>query len=411
MINSSTRLDSPLKYDQFFNKIVKDTPISGIRQVNTWNSEIPFEEQIFFNVGQPDLSTPTYIKKSVKEAVDKDITRYTQVLGEEYLRRAIIDHEKDFNNTSLSLNDILVTGGGQSAIFATLQAILSPNDNIIIPFPSYPSYINAILYNRANVVPIPTRVEDNFDIPIQTLRGILEQKPIKALLLISPGNPTGTIIPKKTLLKIARLAAEFNFLIISDEIYRNILFDNQQYTSISSFSEASDRTIVIQSFSKFLSMCGFRIGYISAPEPIIEKTKIVHHTMNICANSLAQYAAYKALINPKQLNESIKHLVVTYQERRDIALGILAESSHLTISKPVGAFYIFPKMHGFDALTFCKWLKLKFGVVTVPGAFFSMKNMEEYNQYFRICFTTPINNLTEGLNKILLALENYSKKI
>jgi aspartate aminotransferase len=168
---------------------------------------------------------------------------------------------------------------------------------------------------------------------------------------------------------------------------------------------------MIQSFSKFLSMCGFRIGYISAPESIIEKIKVVHHTMNICANSLAQYAAYNALINPKQLNESIKHLVTTYQERRDIALGILAESSHLTISKPAGAFYIFPKMDIFDALTFCKWLKLKYGVVTVPGASFSMKNMEEHNQYFRICFTTSIDNLTKGLNKILLAIENYDKKI
>jgi aspartate/methionine/tyrosine aminotransferase len=187
-----------LEYDQFFDKIVRNTPISGIRQVNAWDSEISFEKQIFFNVGQPDLSTPVYIKNSVKKALDKDITRYTQVLGEEYLRQAIIDYERKFNNTSLSLNEILVTGGGQSAIFATLQAILSPGDNIIIPFPSYPSYINAILYNRANVVPISTKVEDNFDIPIQTLRRILEQKPIKALLLISPGNPTGAIIPKKT---------------------------------------------------------------------------------------------------------------------------------------------------------------------------------------------------------------------
>ena len=149
------------------------------------------------------------------------------MLGEEYLRRAIIEYEKKFYNASLALTEILVTGGGQSAIFATLQAILSPDDNIIVTFPSYPSYINAFLYNRANVVPIPTKVEDNFDISIQRLKEILEQKPIKALLLISPGNPTGAIIPKKTLNEIARLAEKHNFLIISDEIYRNILFDNQ----------------------------------------------------------------------------------------------------------------------------------------------------------------------------------------
>jgi aspartate/methionine/tyrosine aminotransferase len=404
------RLNLPLNYDQFFNKIVKDTPISGIRQVNTWSSDIPINQHILLSVGQPDLSTPAYIKTSVKEALDKDITRYTQVLGEEYLRQAIIEYEKEFYNASFTLNEILVTGGGQSAIFATLQSILSPDDNIIVPFPSYPSYINAILYNRANVVPIPTNVEENFDIPIHKLREILEQKSIKALLLISPGNPTGTIVPKKTLFEIARLAVEHNFLIISDEIYRNILFDGQVYTSISSFTDVSDRTITIQSFSKFLSMCGFRIGYISAPEPIIDKIKIVHHTMNICANSLAQYAAFKALTNPTKLKESINHLVSTYQERRDLALEILGESSNLTLSKPAGAFYIFPKVDGYDTLKFCKWLKLKFGVITVPGGFFSMKDMKEYNQYFRICFTTSNDNLNVGLNKILLALEEYPNK-
>ena len=167
---------------------------------------------------------------------------------------------------------------------------------------------------------------------------------------------------------------------------------------------------MIQSFSKFLSMCGFRIGYITAPEPIIEKIKNVHHTMNICANSLAQYAAYKALTNPMQLKESINHLVKTYQKRRDLALEILRESSLIHFSKPEGAFYIFPKVGGIDTLKFCKWLKLKYGVITVPGNFFSMENMEEHNQYFRICFTTSNENLDKGLNKILLALEDYANK-
>ena len=186
-----------MKYDQFFNEIVSNTPISGIRLVNTWKSEIPSQDQIFLNIGQPDLNTPDYIKTSVKNALDKNLTRYTEVTGEEYLRQVITNFEKKFYKTSLSVNEILVTGGGQSAIFATLQAILSPGDNIIVPFPSYPSYINAILYNKAKVVPIATKAEEDFDLPIQKLREILEQKTIKALLLISPGNPTGSIIPKR----------------------------------------------------------------------------------------------------------------------------------------------------------------------------------------------------------------------
>ena len=398
-----------MSYDQFINPIVLKTPISGIRLVNSWDSKIPLNDQIHLNIGQPDLPTPNYIKEAVVEALKKDLTRYTAVLGEEYLRDAIVEFQNTFHNLSYSSSEVLVTAGGQSAIFAVLKAILSPNDNVIVPFPSYPPYVNAIKYNYANILPLKTIVNDDFNLGIKGIRSILEKKPVKAVLLISPSNPTGTIIPKDTLKEIVNLAIEFNFLIISDEIYSDIIFDNHTYTSIATFPEARERTIIIQSFSKMLSMCGFRIGYILAPTPMIDQIKVIHHTMNICANSTAQYAAFKALEDKDQLKKSITEILMTYQTRRDLCLKILTKSDTLSISKPRGAFYLFPKVPNHDMTVFCKWLKYNYGVTAVPGSYFSMEHIDEHNQYFRICFTAEEEKLLLAMERILLAIEKYKK--
>ncbi|MHA1978908.1 MAG: pyridoxal phosphate-dependent aminotransferase [Candidatus Hodarchaeales archaeon] len=398
-----------MQYNQFINPIVLETPISGIRLVNSWESKISPKDQIHLNIGQPDLPTPSYIKEAVVEALERNLTRYTNVLGEKYLRDAIVEFQKAFHNLNYSANEVLVTAGGQSAIFAILKSILSPNDNVIVPFPSYPPYINAIKYNHANIIPLITTVNDNFNLSIDDLRSILENTQVKALLLISPSNPTGTIIPRSTLKEIVNLAIEFNFLIISDEIYSDIIFDNCTYTSIATFPEAWERTIIIQSFSKMLSMCGFRIGYTLAPTPIINQIKVIHHTMNICANSSAQYSAYKALKNDDQLKKSMSEMLNTYQDRRDLCLEILGQSGDFSISKPRGAFYIFPKANNLDMTIFCKWMKYNYGVTTVPGSYFSTEQIDEHNQYFRISFTAEEEKLHLGMNKILSALENYKK--
>ena len=152
-----------LTYDQFIDPVVSGTPISGIRRVNFWKSKIPEEQQIHLNIGQPDLPTPTYIKEAVVEALNKDFTRYTNLMGELNLRQAISKHIKEVFNLNYSSNEILVTSGGQSAIFAALTTLLSPGDNIIVPFPSYPPYINAIKYNRDEQpnVNISARNDDN----------------------------------------------------------------------------------------------------------------------------------------------------------------------------------------------------------------------------------------------------------
>ncbi len=389
-----------MNYDNLLNPAVTAIPISGIRRVNSWPSKIPQSEWIRLNIGQPDLPTPKYIKQAVIEALDKNQTRYTNLQGEEFLRNEICSYLQYQHRLKYQNDEILVTAGGQSAIFAVLKTILSPNDNIIIPFPSYPPYINAIKYAGANIIPLITTVENGFDIPIEHLRTILSEVPVKALLLISPSNPTGTVIPKKTQKEISKLSKEYNFLLISDEIYNRILFGNQIYHSIAEFPESQNRTIIIQSFSKMLSMCGFRIGFIAAPKAVVDKIKVVHHTMNICANSLSQYAAFKALTNRTELENSINTIRVTYNERKDLCMNYLREIDDIQIKEPQGAFYLFPKFEDKDMTKFAKWLKYNYGVLTVPGRYFSMEEIPEHKQYLRICFTSDLDELRKGMEQM-----------
>ncbi len=398
-----------MNYEEYINPTIISIPISGIRRVNAWPSKIPESEWIRLNIGQPDLETPEYIKAAVREALKLNQTRYTHLMGEEILRKEICSYLQDYYGLTYQHDEILVTAGGQSAIFAVLKTILSPDDNIIIPFPSYPPYINAIKYNGANIIPIILTIENGFDIPIEKLIEILETTTVKVLLLISPSNPTGSIIPEKTQKEIVKLSKDYNFLLLSDEIYNRIVFSDQKYHSIAEFNGAQERTIIIQSFSKMLSMCGFRIGFIAAPKAIIDRIKIVHHTMNICANSISQHAAFIALKRRSELENSIARIVETYNKRKLLCLRYLEANNHIQVIEPQGAFYLFPKIENIDMTEFAKWLKYNYGVLTVPGSYFSLEEISEHKQYLRICYTTKLTQLRQGMKSICEGILAYKE--
>ncbi|MHA1227226.1 MAG: pyridoxal phosphate-dependent aminotransferase [Candidatus Hodarchaeales archaeon] len=395
-----------MQYDKFIDPSYLEVPLSGIRLVNQWPSELPESELIRLNIGQPDIPTPKFVIDAAVKAVQTGKTRYTNFMGEINLRKEICKYLERTDNLTYKPDEILITNGGQSAIFSIMQSILSPNDNIIVPFPCYPPYLNAIKYKRANIIPLITTIENNFDIPIDELKAILEKLKVKAILLISPTNPTGRVIPRKTLKTIVELASEYNFLIISDEIYNRIVFNENIYFSPATM--AKDRTIIIQSFSKMLSMTGFRIGFIAAPKPLIDIIKIVHHSMNICANSIAQYSILEILQHQSELDKTINYIKNLYKKRAKLAISILNKKrDYLNYVEPQGAFYILPQFKSENMLDFAKWLKLKYGVLTVPGVFFSDSSIQNYSSYLRICFTANDSTLKDGLDRICEAIEKY----
>ena len=397
-----------MDYSKLIDPEILNVPLSGIRQVNLWPTKIPKSDLIHLNIGQPDLPTPEFIKDMSKKAISENFTGYTNIMGEEELRSELCRYLAEFDNLKYSPEQILVTSGGQSALFATIFTLLSHNENIIVPFPCYPPYINIIRYKRANILPIRTEFQNKFEIPLDDLEAILENHQVKAILLISPGNPTGALYTEETLESIAKLSKKYNFLIFSDEIYNRITFLPKPCKSPAYFSP--ERTIIIQSFSKMLSMTGYRIGFIAAPESLINIIKIVHHTMNICANSIAQYTLVHALKMKSELKEAIDYFRSTYEERGKLCFQLLNESSLFNVIDPQGAFYLFPQSKGENLLELAKFAKFKYGILTVPGIFFANPNSNDYLDYLRISFTLENYLLEKGIKRLCKAFEDFNSK-
>ncbi len=397
-----------MDYSKLIDPEILNVPLSGIRLVNSWPTKTPKSDLIYLNIGQPDLPTPEFIKDISKEAISKNFTRYTHIMGEEELRSEICRYLAEYDNLKYSPEQILVTSGGQSALFATIFTLLSQNENIVVPFPCYPPYINIIRYKRANILPIKTEFRNKFEIPLDKLESILESHQVKAILLVSPGNPTGALYTEKTLESIAKLSEKYNFLIFSDEIYNRITFLSKSCKSPAYF--APKRTIIIQSFSKMLSMTGYRIGFIAAPESLINIIKIVHHTMNICANSIAQYTLAHALRMKSELKNAIDHLRSTYEEMGKVCFQLLNESSFFNVINPQGAFYLFPQSERVNMFELAKFAKYNYGILTVPGIFFASPTSNEYLDYLRISFTLENILLERGIKRLCKAFEDFISK-
>lgn len=401
-----------MHYDEFFPSKIREIPLSGIREVLAWPSSIPDNEQIKLNIGQPDLEVPKFIKEAVTNALKNNFTSYTPILGYISLRKLISEYLDSYCSIKYNpVDEILVTSGGQSALFSIFRSILDSDSSIIIPFPSYPEYVRGASYNDATMVPLPTSFEDDFSLMLDKVDFSKINTKRKFLIICSPNNPTGATITDKDLSRIEEIAVENNMIIISDEIYDRIYYQDDEYRSIAAYSEElKERTITIKSLSKTFAMTGLRIGFIAAPKPMIDQFKKMHHSMNICASSISQMAAKEAFENKKLREENIQQMVAIYQERRDYCLSRLSKIPELEYKIPPGAFYIFPKLKFTNnSIGFCKFLKEKYGVLCVPGAYFSLPGICDYSEFIRLSYAASMDDLTKGFDKLELAIKNYKE--
>ncbi|MFX1254726.1 MAG: pyridoxal phosphate-dependent aminotransferase [Promethearchaeota archaeon] len=378
-------------------------PFSGIRKVLEWESKIPADKWLRLNIGQPDFPCPSHITQAVCEAVNEGYTNYTSVYGLPELRQAIAKSTKAEKKGSYDPDtQVFITNGAQAAIYACLRTLLDPGDEVIVPDPCYPPYLTTIELCGGRPVPISTfKGESRFDISPSDLRQVLKgHSKVKALLLINPSNPTGSMYHETTLNAISDLILEKNnIIIISDEIYSRIVFEEvKTITQIS--KEIRDRTIIVGSFSKTYSMTGFRLGYLLGSAEILSTIKTIHHTMNICAPTMCQKAGVAALTGPQ--NE-VEMMVQEYKKRRDYLVQNLRDIPGIECNKPQGAFYVFPKVidTGMDGLTFSKKLKYERGVVTVPGEAFSDPSWQSPSRdYIRISYAASQATLEKSLKEI-----------
>lgn len=347
-------------------------------------------------VGEPDLPPDPLVKEGIKEALDKNLTKYTADEGILELRKAIADDLKERYGVSYDTDEIIITQGGAGAIFSTLLALLNEGDKAILQSPWYSGHLRALNLLRAKTFPFKTLEKG---IPVEPRLDSLP-KEAKIIFLCSPNNPTGMVLKHEDLEKILFFAKQNDQIILIDIAYEALTNDGKVPLPIE-FKGGKDQTVILGSFSKCYSITGLRIGYVAAPKEIAVGIKKAISTFSFCANSITQYGVLNAF---KKGNPNFPSLREEFRKRREIAFEILSKGNRLTLSKPEGGFFIFPYFEdGKEDVERAKLLVRKAKVITVPGyPFFG----PDGKGHLRIALTQPVEILKEALEKIISVLES-----
>ncbi|MDR2866292.1 MAG: pyridoxal phosphate-dependent aminotransferase [Methanomassiliicoccaceae archaeon] len=374
-------------------KRLMDVPESGTVAIANLVSQLKHDgvNIVSFSMGEPDFDTPDNIKQACVRSLNDGFTHYTPSTGIPELRKAIAETTAFNNKIKCTAKNVLVTPTKQ-ALFMIALAYLDPGDEVILPDPAWVSYEAVIRLAGAKAVYVPTRFEDNFRITADMVASVITPR-TKMLILNSPSNPTGSVLPRKTLKGIADLCIDRNIMVLSDEIYEHIIYEGE-HVSIASFDGMFDRTFTISGLSKTYAMTGWRLGWLVAPEKIIAAVnKLQTHSIT-CCTSFTQPAAVEALKGPQ---DSRKRMVTEFRKRRDLALDLLSEIKGLECNRPEGAFYLFPRYdHKMLSDDLAMHLMKEAHVAITPGRSFGPAG----ENHFRLSYATSEKNITEGIGSM-----------
>ena len=364
---------------------------SGIRKFFDIVSEM--KDAISLGVGEPDFDTPWFIRDEGIYSLEKGKTFYTSNAGLKDLRKEIAAYIKRTQALNYDPdNEIIVTVGGSEAIDIGLRAVINPGDEVIIPQPSYVSYEPCALLAGAKPVIINLKAENEFRLTPQELIQAITEK-TKVLILPYPNNPTGAIMEREDLEKIAKIVVEKDILVMSDEIYSALTYKGR-HVSIASLEGMKERTILINGFSKAYAMTGWRLGYACGPKDIIKQMTKIHQFAIMCAPTTSQYAAVTAL---KKGDEAVEQMRLSYNQRRRFLMNALKEMG-LDCFEPYGAFYVFPCIKEFSMTSeeFATKLLMEEKVAVVPGTAFG----DCGEGFLRISYAYSLENLKEAVARI-----------
>lgn len=300
---------------------------------------------ISMEVGTPNFDTPEYIKKAAIESIENGDVFYCDGHGIKELREAIAQKLKRDNNLEYTADEVIVTCGGTEGIFTTISAICDEGDEVLICDPVWDNYMNCCKYLNVNVKFYHLREENDFQVDVEELASLVSER-TKMIVMVSPNNPQGVLFNLESLQGIARVAQENDLLVLSDEMYDRILYTDKPMISIASLPNMRNRTVTLNGFSKALSMTGWRLGYLAAPEHILSQIYKVHAQILMCLPTFIQKAAAEALNNVEEYEKAIAHMLKYYRKRRDMFVDELNSIPGITCRKPEGAFYAFVNFTG-----------------------------------------------------------------
>ena len=361
---------------------------------------------IYMNLGEPDFVTPKHIAEAAKRALDEGHTHYGPDRGVPELRQLVVQKiEKEYGASYDWEDEILITAGGQAGLHISVMALANPGDEIIILIPYYPPYlVNATLAD-AKPVFVELKSEEGFIPDPSAIEKAVTPK-TKAMIILSPNNPTGAVYPEEILSKIVEMAKARDIMVISDEVYESMLYDGLRHKSLISFPDAKDHVIQVNSFSKTYAMTGLRVGYLATSKDKLLQFLKYHHTVNISANVPAQLACVTAMKGPQDCVEEMKE---AYQKRRDLLIERLNDIPGVSCMTPKGAFYAFADIRklGMLSLELAEYLVKEAGVVLTNGTGFGCEG------FIRLSYATAPESIEEALDrmkKAVIKLQSGKKK-
>ena len=371
-------------------KITREMQPSGIRKFFDVVNDMP--DAISLGVGEPDFDTPWHIREEGIYSLEHGRTYYTSNAGLKELKIEICKYLKRKFNLHYTESEVLVTIGGSEAIDVGLRAMIDPGDEVLIPEPCYVSYLPCAQLTHAVPVPIPLKVENEFQLTAAEVEEACTEK-TKVLILPFPNNPTGAVLSRKNLEEIAKVCIEKDLFVISDEIYAELTYGDK-HVSIAEMPGMAERTIVINGFSKAFAMTGWRLGYAAGPEEIISQMTKIHQFAIMCAPTTSQYAAVEALRNG---DDDVSMMTEAYNQRRRFLLHELRRIG-MDCFEARGAFYVFPsiKKYGMTSEDFALKLLQEQKVAVVPGTAFG----DSGEGYIRISYAYSLDSLKRALERI-----------
>ncbi|MFW9773766.1 MAG: pyridoxal phosphate-dependent aminotransferase [Candidatus Thorarchaeota archaeon] len=391
-----------MKYADRLNRLGTETAFEVLNKI----SKFPEDRKkniISFGIGEPDFDSPKHIKKAAIKAIKQNYTHYTVSAGIPELREAVANFVAKTKNIDISSKNVIILPGAKFIVDLAILSCTNPGDEIIYPNPGYPIYESLINVHECKPIPAQLWESEEWNYDIEALREKITNK-TKMILINSPHNPTGSILNEKNLKTLAEIAKENDLWILSDEIYSNIVYDNLKYRSIASFPGMLERTIILDGFSKFFSMTGWRLGYG------IVNVELAEYLAQWLTNTISCTATFTQMAGVEALNRSVDPslaMVKEFDTRRNLIYKRLNELKGISALKPKGAFYIFANitkacenLNLKNSLEFQEYLLKEADVVVLSRNYFGNKMPEEEEEYVRFSYCISHEDIIKGMNRI-----------
>jgi aspartate/methionine/tyrosine aminotransferase len=349
---------------------------------------------VYLQIGEPDFDTPANVREAAKAAIDAGLTHYPPYAGLPDLRAAIAADTSARRGFAVEPSNVFVTVGGKGVMVYAILALVNRGDEVIVPDPGYPIYDSITKFVGGVSVPIPIRMENDFRLDVDELAALITPR-TKLLFINSPANPTGGVLTRGDLERIAELAIRHDLVVVSDEIYSRILYDGAEHVSIASLDGMAERTIVLDGFSKTYAMTGWRLGYAIVPDWLVKAYgQLIINTIS-GVTAFAQAGAIEALRGPQ---DDVEAMVREFNARRDLVVDGLNAIPGIRCHRPTGAFYVFPDISGtgLTGAELAERLLQEAGVCVLAGTAFGGVG----TNHIRISYANSRENLTEALGRI-----------